>query len=257
MQAIIGITANYSNDDRVGLITHLGLKDQRFQLLPDDYVTAVSRSGGIPVILPMVKDTESMLEFVKGLDGIIFTGGSDILPVNYGEDVLAELGYVIPERDRHEIAMFKELVHNTDLPILGVCRGMQVGNVALGGTLYQDLKKQRPESDVHEVDRVPRTNGVHWVQIEKDSLLERSFPEGKTLVNSFHHQAVRNIAGELKPVAKAADGIVEALEGKDRDNLLLVQWHPEMLSLENADHQSIFTNFVEACAARKEKNEGR
>ena len=211
-------------------------------LLTHDYLLRVREAGGIPVMLPPIG--EIPVEVLDRVDGLLLTGGEDIAPARYGQDPSPQLGDVDLRRDALELALAQEAVRR-GMPILAVCRGLQVLNVALGGTLIQDLPTERPSELAHRQE-ASCTEGTHSVLLDPASRLAEIAGVPELQVNSFHHQAADVVAPRLKAVAHAADGIVEALEGKD-SFMIGVQWHPECQH--GAFTGRLFAAFVEACAA--------
>ena len=208
----------------------------------DDYVESVKRAGGHPVLLRNSDDAGAVVE---SLDGLLLTGGLDVDPALYGEPTHATT-HTAPDRDRFEVPLSKAAVAH-DLPVLAICRGVQVLNVALGGTLYQDLPSEFPNALPHyfRAPAFPRDHPGHTIQVEEESLLARCLGTPLVEVNSRHHQAPRQIAPGLKIVARAPDGVIEALELDDHPFALGVQWHPENLQAQ-APMRGLFEQFVEA-----------
>jgi putative glutamine amidotransferase len=203
------------------------------------FVTAVIRSGAVPLILPVL-EPEDARAAVRCLDGVLFTGGGDVDPARYGAQPSPEVDGVDPGRDAFELALVEAAVE-LDLPILGVCRGAQVINVALGGSLIQHLPDVTDQSH-RERERWAET--VHPVRIEHDSRLLQVLQQDLIGVNTLHHQAVDRLGSGLRAVGWAADGIVEGIEGVDGLRILGVQWHPELLPNE-AGHPALFSWLAE------------
>lgn len=247
MKPLIGICANYLSDDAIGMQAGIGAKHQEWQLLADDYIAAIERAGGIPVILPITENVETLTPLLQKLDGILFSGGSDIDPNSYGEFPRFGLGLIEPKRDAHEIQLAQKVLNETTLPVLGICRGIQLLTVATGGTLYQDLQSQRPEGINHSVPKAVRHHAFHTVKIERDSLLHNIYQADELGVNSFHHQAVKELGKGFKATMTAPDGIVEAVEWEGNRFVVAVQWHPEMMEGKMANIRPIFNAFVEEC----------
>ncbi|TQR21316.1 gamma-glutamyl-gamma-aminobutyrate hydrolase family protein [Psychrobacillus vulpis] len=250
MKPLIGICANYLSNDAAGMQAGIGAKYQEWQLLADDYIVAIERAGGVPVILPITEDIETLSPLIEKLDGVLFTGGSDIDPNYYGEFPRFGLGLIEPRRDNHEIKLAQKILLDTTLPVLGICRGMQLLTVATGGTLYQDLQSQKPEGINHSVKQALRHHPFHPVKIEKDSKLFEIYQVDEIGVNSFHHQAVKDIGNGFKATMKAPDGIIEAVEWEEDRFIVAVQWHPEMMEGKLASIRPIFTAFVEECKTK-------
>ena len=203
---VIGISGSYSPEG-VGLTT-----------LNTNYSQAISKAGGVPVIIPTVSSKEEAEAVLAVLDGIVFSDGEDLDPSLYGEAVLNETVYVDSVRDVSDVFLAKAAVASGK-PILAICRGEQLMNVVLGGSLYQDLAEQKP-------DNVGHSGTTHKILAEQGSLLAKLYGTDSLEVNSSHHQAVKDVAPGLKVTAYSSDGIVEAYEG---DNLTAVQFHPEKL----------------------------
>ena len=182
-----------------------------YSVINNDYIKAVQKAGGIPILIPFSNNIENIKEYTDKIQGIIFTGGEDISPLAYNEDPLKEVECIIEERDRFELELFKE-VYEKQIPILGICRGLQLINIALGGNLYQDINSQIPNSYGHAPKHTLRHNLYHSVKIEKYSKLFDIFKTEDLKVNSFHHQSVKKLGTDLKVTALSNDGIIEAIE---------------------------------------------
>lgn len=233
---MIGITSGVDEDDRVQV--------------PYGYAQAVGAAGGIPLVLPVL-DAATAPEVLSCLHGLLLAGGVDLDPSFYGENPLPGLGRITPDRDGFELALAREaLVHG--VPLLGICRGVQVLNVAAGGTLYQDLGSQVGGVLKHRQD-APRWYESHAVRLHPGSRLAVILGVEEARVNSFHHQAVKDVAGRLRAVAWAPDGVVEALEAPDHPFALGVQWHPEEMWKQNPLHLKPFAALVEAARARQSR----
>ena len=213
---IIGITGNYDT----GKCTLL-----------EGYYRSVREAGGTPLIIPPCDDTDIMVSLLGHVDALIFSGGGDINPLYLGEEPLRELGGINPARDWHEL-MLVRLAANHQIPILGICRGMQVMTAALGGKLHQDIYKEASATLKHSQE-TERHVCSHTVRIAPESLLHRIFNTEMLPVNSFHHQAVKEAAPGFAATAYSADGIIEAIESTQYKSMLGVQWHPECMILGN------------------------
>jgi putative glutamine amidotransferase len=209
------------------------------------YLAAVLAAGGLPVVLAPVETREEIEAILDAVDGLLFTGGQDIDPARFGQPLLNQTVKTEPDRDAFELPLIREAIAR-DLPLLAVCRGCQVLNVALGGTLWQDLPAQRPQGLPHRQEG-PRSAVTHAVRIEPESLLARVVGDERTLLtNTFHHQAARDVAPGLAVSATAPDGTVEALEAPRNRFVLGVQWHPEDLVPARAAHRRLFRALVDA-----------
>ena len=212
--------------------------------LGDSYVKAVTQAGGVPVLLPNNLDVSTVEEIAAGLDGFLLSGGGDVDPVLFGERATAQLGAVTPRRDDFELALTRYVLEKTDKPVLGICRGIQVMNVAMGGTLHIDLPSDGKLC--HSMGMYPRNVRTHTVRVASGSRME-GFMDGQTgCVNSFHHQAIRDVAeGFAVSAVSVPDDVVEAVELPGERFVVGVQWHPEEL-VEFPEARKLFASFVEA-----------
>ncbi|GKW45158.1 gamma-glutamyl-gamma-aminobutyrate hydrolase family protein [Planococcus sp. NCCP-2050] len=237
---VIGITARVE-------------KDQMYSLDPV-YGRAILQAGGLPLIVPIV-DEEDIPLLCERLDGLIVTGGGDINPTLYGEEPHIRLGAVYPGSDQYE----KELILNfleLDKPFIGMCRGMQMLNVSLGGTIYQDLEAQYEGTLYQHKQMAMRTHRTHSVTLEDESRLIKIMEEKTFNVNSFHHQGIKDVSDKLKIAGRAADGLVEALESENHQFVMGIQWHPEEFALQGDEaSKKLFERFVKECAKDKVQNQ--
>jgi putative glutamine amidotransferase len=213
------------------------------------YVEAVRRAGGLPVLLPLGLAEDELRDLYDRLDGLLLPGGGDIHPAAYGLAPIPDLHQVDEDRDRVELALARWAAAE-DKPLLGICRGIQTFNVALGGTLYRDIATEHPGRAKHDYfPGYPYDHPAHSVSIAEGSLLARALygPDGRpqVAVNSLHHQAARDVAPSLVPTAFAPDGVIEAVELPGHRFALGVQWHPEWLP-DRAEMRSLFAAFVAA-----------
>lgn len=249
MRPIIGITCNYSYDGSGPFADGIGAREQEWQLLADDYVTAVELSGGLPVIIPLYNNLPAAMESLTHIDGIIVSGGNDIDSNLFGQFPKKEVGKINPRRDLQDIEMTRKALTETGLPVLGICRGIQVMNVAMGGTLHQHLPSAGFEC--HSLTMYRRTEASHTVSIAPDSLLYSLVGDHIGHVNSLHHQAVDRVADAFKAVAVSPDGVVEAIELVNSNRFVLgVQWHPEMMFSKDEVSHKLVAAFVQACTKR-------
>lgn len=245
MRPIIGILANYSTDDSIGTKSGLGVQGQEWQVLANDYIHAIEKAGGIPVILPITKTPDTLYDVLPRLDGVLLSGGSDIDPQCYGQLPRYGLGGIDPKRDQHEIALLKKLLHEMDLPILGICRGSQLLNVVCGGTLYQDLQLERPNGMNHTLKYAPKYHATHKAFIKEGSKLHRIFQKVEIGVNSFNHQAIDKLGEGLVATMMAPDGLIEGIELEGERFVVAVQWHPEMMIDAYPEYLALFEALVE------------
>lgn len=212
------------------------------------YLDGISRAGGIPIVFPFTSDEEEIRQLMSMCDGFLLTGGHDVSPWIYGEKPLEGLIDSCEKRDRMELIVLREAIAD-DRPLLGICRGIQFINAALGGTLYQDLPSQHP-SDIDHHQSPPYDVPAHNVKIRKDSPLFGILETETLPVNSYHHQAVRDLADGLSVMAQAEDGIVEAVYRPQSSFLWAVQWHPEFSYLTDENSMKIFRAFLQAITAK-------
>lgn len=194
------------------------------------YTESVIRAGGVPMMIPVTADSLVLRDVIKRLDGIIMTGGEDIHPSYYGEEPIPQLGKVDSLRDVYDICLIR-LAHDFNVPMLGICRGEQLINVAFGGSLFQDIPSQCPQSPLQHQQKESSYQGTHRVRFEAGSQLAGMIGHDEWLTNSHHHQAVKRIAPSLKVTAQTADGIVEGFESAEEYPVWGVQFHPEALTL--------------------------
>ena len=245
MKPIIGITCNYDTMDTVGTCSGMGSSGQDWNFLAGEYVYAVEKSGGIPVILPRLQDMSALEPFLSQIDGLLVTGGHDVDPHSYGEQISGKCGRVVPKRDEMDLAVVR-CAYKHKKAILAICRGAQILAAAVGGKLYQDLETEK--GVMHDfMDTCPGDYVAHNSVIEEDSLLFRILQEKVVGVNSLHHQAIRSIGENTKVAALSEDGIIEAIEVFGGNPFTIgVQWHPEMMMGAKAG-SGIFDAFVKAC----------
>jgi putative glutamine amidotransferase len=233
---IIGITGAYMkrNEHMEGSYVH------------HDYHKTVAANGGIPVILPFISP-EITLDTLPLCNGIILSGGEDVDPQFYGQDPHVHLGPTLPDRDLVEIEIVKYAIRN-NIPILAICRGVQILNVALGGTLIQDIPSQLNEPIQHS-QKVERRRDTHWVTVSENSKLFQILGLDQIRVNSLHHQALDKVSNDLRVVAISSDGIVEAVEYIHSSTFTIgVQWHPESMASTNSSMNNLFIEFIKSCS---------
>jgi putative glutamine amidotransferase len=238
MKPIIGVTAS--------------LREGRVNL-DNDVLQSVLLAGGIPYILPYTKDLSVIDEIVQHIDGLVLSGGVDINPTFFGEEPIPGLGEIMPERDSLELALIEKAL-GADLPILAICRGVQILNVAAGGNMYQDLYSQKTGLLQHS-QRAPETHLSHFVTTPEGSMLQTIADCTKFKVNSYHHQAVKDPAPGFIISASSSDGVVEAIESERHFFVLGVQWHPEHLTSFDEISKRIFQAFIQASECKDRKAE--
>jgi putative glutamine amidotransferase len=232
MRPAIGVTVSFDH------------RRKDFFTLRRDYVRAIEQAGGLPVLLAPGSPEEAG-ELLGRVDGLVLSGGSDVDPALYGEPVHPSVTQIFRERDEFEIALCRESLRQ-DLPLLAICRGHQVLNVARGGTLVQDIPSELRGSGNHDPER-ERWEPAHDVRVEPGTRLHRILGRERVEVNSFHHQAVKTLGERLVASAwSIVDGVVEGIEAADRRFAIGVQWHPEAFWNRSPGFQSLFEALVSA-----------
>ncbi len=221
--------------------------------LASTYSGAVHAAGGVPIILPPQEG--NVAEILDRIDALLLSGGGDIRPERYGDPDVHPKTYGIHDlRDEFEIALAREAIAR-DIPVLCICRGIQVLNVALGGTLIQDIADQHGTSLEHRQEElgIAKEEPSHEVEVQPGSRLAETYGASTLRVNSFHHQAVRDVGADLRVVGRAPDGIIEALEYAGPAWVLAVQWHPEMMYRRHREHLRPFQALVRAAQERVDR----
>jgi putative glutamine amidotransferase len=215
------------------------------------YVLAVLQAGGIPLVLSPLIGTAHNAALLDALDGLVLSGGEDVAPERYGAPAHPALGSVDPVRDAFEIELFRD-ARERELPVLAICRGIQLVNVALGGSLWQDIPSERPGALPH-TQPGSRDDRTHPVKVVPGTCLARAIGATRLEVNSFHHQSIRDLAPGLLVSASAPDGEIEAAESRPGDPwLLAVQWHPEEFHRDaTAPDQGLFRELIRAAAVKR------
>ena len=231
----------------IGLTTYTGENKYGHPIvaLMQQYIKAISEAGGVPILIPSGGTIEAIKALFERLDGIVLTGGGDIAIERFDGEPHARVDGVDPDRDTVEFALVQAAAESGK-PYLGICRGFQVVNVALGGTLYTDIQDQLPGAIKHDYDSdSQRQLLAHPIRVDKSSSLAGILGEAGLNVNSLHHQGAKDLAPALKPAAYAPDGLVEGLELHGHPFGMAVQWHPEWL-LDQPVTRRLFGAFVEA-----------
>lgn len=229
------------------------------QFVSTAYLQAIWEAGGIPVVLPscdMPDFAKAAKKYLRLCHGFLFCGGGDIHPLLMGEEPLPRLGATDLSLDLFQLSFIRRILHHSDKPVLGICRGMQVLNVALGGTIYQDLSylpdsAADPETSLtcpliaHMQSSALRSDFAHSIQIQPNSRLHDLLGPS-AFVNSFHHQAIHRLAPDVTACAHAPDGVIEAIELQGMPFVLGVQWHPEAMAASSSKMSRIFRAFCDA-----------
>lgn len=245
---LIGISANrFAADPQRAVFKNMELQYAELNLLESIY-----KAGGLPVILPDLKDEAAFDELIARIDGLVLAGGADVSPVSYGLKDFDPRWPGDRVRDEYEIKLIKK-AESAKRPIFGVCRGLQIMNVAMGGTLFQDITEQKPGSLVHRNWDIYEQN-VHEIKLEADSWLKKLYGKDALKVNTIHHQGIRELAPSFKAVAYAPDGVIEAIEDKSGRWIRAVQWHPEWNRLDKQgidELEVVFRDFISAATKRQ------
>lgn len=209
------------------------------------YWNAILDAGGMPYFVAPAEKEEDIKQIIRDFDGFFFTGGDDLDPACYGEEKLPCCGDICSRRDRFELTLAR-LLSGEDKPVFAVCKGIQVLNVALGGSLYQDVQAQNAANMAH--NKVPAAETAHFVAIQPNTLLAQIIPEQIHWVNSRHHQNVKSPAPAVQICAYSSDGLIESICLPDKTFFLGVQWHPEFLYRTNREEFALFQRFVSSCS---------
>lgn len=234
MKPVIGITSQFENVVNTRLIN-----------LNSTYVDAIAKAGGVPLVIPITTNLDILDSYLDVVDGLIFSGGGDISPLLFGEEPIKGIGKICLDRDKFELELFK-LAYEKGTPILGICRGLQVGNIALGGTLYQDIYSQL-EGVLEHVCSHNVHQGFHSIKVEQESILFDIFKKDKLVINSQHHQSIKDLGQDLKVIARASDKIIEAVESTNENFFLGLQFHPEAMIKYDDEFIKIFDYFIGKC----------
>lgn len=238
MRPVIGITCT-TTDSGNGIGT--------------SYISAIEHAGGTPVLLPLIQDDSCIRDFLSLIDGLLLSGGVDVDPYYYGEEPQPELGKIDVDKDRVEMSLITGALEMA-LPILGICRGIQILNVAAGGTLHQDIYSNGGATLKHRQD-APRSYPTHAINVQEGSRLLDILGHSTIRVNSFHHQAVGKAAPGFAVSAVTCDGVIEGIESSHHDFVIGVQFHPETMWQNNPPITNLFAAFADAAKAYKQQKE--
>lgn len=237
---IIGISDLYKNDNNAAV--------------PRSYVDAVLQTGGIPVVVPLIHEKEKIIELLNSLDGLVFTGGEDFDPSYYNERAIPQMGKINAPRDEFDIKLLRLAVER-GVPVLGICRGLQLINITFGGSLYQDLTAQYHDRSIQHRQRQPKDEASHSVLIEENTVFADIVKDRLLMVNSSHHQAIKDLAPGFRIGGRSSDRIIEAIEKIDDENWILgVQFHPEVRVMKDNAMRRIFQRFINEAAGMENSN---
>lgn len=239
MRPIIGITCGTSD------------KDANDSKIFNNYIYAIEDAGGTPIVLPLSQKESSFSDYIGVIDGLLLSGGVDINPSYFGEEPIPELGRVDSARDKIELFLSVKALEK-NIPIFGICRGIQTLNVSAGGTLYQDISSQIPDTINHR-QSANDSSFTHPIEIKSNSKLSDIMRSTEIMVNTFHHQAVKDIAPNFEVSAISSDGVIEAIESTVHPYAIGVQFHPERMYENIQPIFALFTSFVDAAEKYSQK----
>lgn len=231
---VIGLTSSYERTEDLDRI-----------FLPSNYLESIRHFGGIPLLVPVKAGPEELEYLLDQCDGLLLTGGNDIDPALYGEEILNDTVEPVPERDEMETKLCR-MAAGRDLPVFGICRGIQIMNVAFGGTLYQDIPSQIHSEIKHRMEK-PCHRSCHSCIPEHGSPLQQLVGSHVIGVNSHHHQAVKTVAPGFSVMGRSEDGVIEAIWNPSKKFVWGVQWHPERIWDIEESSAKLFEAFIAAC----------
>ncbi|MEQ6388894.1 gamma-glutamyl-gamma-aminobutyrate hydrolase family protein [Bacillaceae bacterium S4-13-58] len=236
MKPIIGVTAS--------------VEDSK-ESISRDNLRSIINNGGIPFVITSEYEKSDVYQIAKSIDGLYLTGGYDIDPTLFGEEPHPNLGIITPTRDQFEVELIKALLQ-MNKPILAVCRGCQILNIAMGGDMYQDIYDQINGDLLQHNQKAPKDHASHYVYVESNTLLYSLAKNNKIKVNSRHHQANRKVVSPMQVCGRASDSVIEAIESAGHSFVLGLQWHPENMAM-SGDQVSIniYNAFIDTCQTRR------
>jgi putative glutamine amidotransferase len=237
----------YKKKPVIGITTAYDF-DRCSSWIREDYYEAVTQSGGIPVLIPATEDKSIWASYLDVCDGIILSGGPDVDAAYFGKNNLPCTNEISPVRDSMETYIARSAI-DLDKPLLGICRGIQVLNIAAGGSIFQDIYEENITGKqlIKHSQQAPRWFEIHNINIIHDTYLYSIYKENLQKVNSFHHQAVSEVAPDFTVDAYADDGIIEAISHRNRKFIIGVQWHPENLFKRDDSHRKLFERLITVC----------
>lgn len=238
----------------IGITTSHNMEEKTY-CLKYSYAESIARAGGLPVLLPADEAVGREAKYAQAVDGILFAGGGDIHPAYFKEEPLEgfEMGEIQPQRDSFEIRLYRE-AERRRLPMLGICRGIQVMAAAAGGSIYQDIDTGIKRAQrIRHMQKAPDWCETHLVRLDADSMLGKIYRAEQIMTNSFHHQAVRQTPEQFRVNAWSADGVIEGMESLELPFCIGVQWHPERTSDRDEGTAELFRAFVRAASGYQEE----
>ncbi len=243
MKPVIGITSYYVKAYEIEECRTRGTRGQDMVMSTIDYSRSVEKAGGIPLIIPLINSLEFIEGVVKKIDGLILSGGPDVYPLLYDSSIHVGCKNIVAERDRFELELLKKTLE-LDKAVFGICKGLHMLNIYFGGTLYQDIYKECKTNIAHSGSKASTYEPSHTVYFEEDSVLKKIYNK-PLCVNSYHHQAIKNLGSELKAAGwSSEDNLIEAIVHSNNDFILGVQWHPEMMTCHDEEQLKLFKYFI-------------
>ncbi len=243
MQPVIGVSTYYIKAYEFGTERIRGRRDQDAMLVSMDYAESISLAGGTPMAIAPINSDDYLQSLVASIDGLVLSGGGDINPRHYNQSIQKGLGTVELERDIFELKLLSYAMQR-QLPIFGICRGIQLLNVYFKGTLFQDISRDTTKTINHAFSRAPKSAEVHRVDFVKDCAIKDCYSSASIYVNSLHHQAIDQLGDGLSVCAKSEDGYIEAVQYDANPAVFGVQWHPEMMTRLHPEQLNIFKLLV-------------
>ncbi|MFW5998713.1 MAG: gamma-glutamyl-gamma-aminobutyrate hydrolase family protein [Bacillota bacterium] len=231
MTAIIGISCGFNNVKEENIILH------------NSYIETIKKAGGIPVLLPPHLEEQNLKIFKEKLDGVLLSGGGDIDPQVFNQEPEYNMRRIDPVRDKFELKLTEWLLQ-TDIPLLAICRGIQILNIVCGGSIIQHLESPC----IKHNQNAPRWYPTHKISLKKGSWLEKIYEKNEIKVNSFHHQAIDKLGEDLDITARTDDGIIEGVEYREHPFAVGVQWHPERMYDNSYEQKLLFEQFIKMCS---------
>lgn len=243
MRPVIGITSYFVKAYEVDICRQRGVKGQDMLMSTMDYFKSVEKAGGIPVAIPVIKSLSFIESIAEKIDGLILSGGPDILPLLYDTSIHIGCKKIVAERDRFELELLNKVLEKKK-PVLGICKGCHMLNIYFGGTLYQDIYSDNLTNIAHSGSTLAPYEPCHSVRFEKSNVFNSIFGD-ELYVNSFHHQAIKVIGKGLRAVGwSTEDNLIEAIVHESNESVLGVQWHPEMMTEHDNEQLKIFEYFI-------------
>jgi len=229
---------------KIGIVSDINVLNNCYNLNSCD-VNAIIEAGGVPIIIPY--DLDSIDDYLSIVNGIYFAGGGDVNPIILNEDPHKNIGYICPERDLFELELYKRAFLKK-IPMIGICRGAQIINIAAGGTIFQDLNTQVDNHICHkQLSPTPLSSYFHTVSLEQGTILHSIYESPSIYTNSYHHQSIKSPATDFIVSASTSDGVIEAIEYTGDFFILGIQWHPEVLNSVHKEALLIYKRFINEC----------